>query len=312
MLHIGVGGVSLGRRVVACELVGAGHRIKEKANLENLEAATSGQGMSEGKRALYRCNYCDKDASGKIRLKCACCPDFDLCVECFSVGVVVYPHKNNHPFRVMDDCHFHYSVMIGMQRRRYCYLRSATDFTCVTFTKDEMKIVFLQGLEMYGPGNWNAVAELDGTKSKSHRIEHYNTIYMNSPCFPLPDMSHVMGKNREELLAMARGHTTGGELSMKEESPFSARIKVEDLRIEEGPSMSELSGYNYKRQEFGIEYDNEAEGLLADMEFTDTDTDTERQLKLRVLRIYSKRDMCRFFIWKQEVDAIFDEHGNCK
>lgn len=39
---------------------------------------------------------------------------------------------------------------------------------------------------MYGLANWNEVAEHVGTKSKSHCIEHYNTIYMNSPCFPLP------------------------------------------------------------------------------------------------------------------------------
>lgn len=53
--------------------------------------------------------------------------------------------------------------------------------------------------------------------------------------------------------------------------------------------MTEFSGYNSKRQEFEIEYDNDAEQLLADMEFKETDTDAERELKLRVLRIYSKR-----------------------
>lgn len=58
---------------------------------------------------------------------------------------------------------------------------------------------------------------------------------------------------------------------------------------DEGPSMTELSGYNFKRQEFEIEYDNDAEQLLADMEFKDTDTDAERELKLRVLHIYLKR-----------------------
>lgn len=58
---------------------------------------------------------------------------------------------------------------------------------------------------------------------------------------------------------------------------------------DEGPSMTEFSGYNSKRQEFEIEYDNDAEQLLADMEFKETDTDAERELKLRVLRIYSKR-----------------------
>lgn len=58
---------------------------------------------------------------------------------------------------------------------------------------------------------------------------------------------------------------------------------------DEGPSMEEFSGYNSKRQEFEIEYDNDAEQLLADMEFKEADTDAERELKLRVLRIYSKR-----------------------
>lgn len=60
-----------------------------------------GQGAGEGKRALYHCNYCNKDITGKIRIKCAVCPDFDLCIECFSVGVEVHPHKSNHPYRVM-------------------------------------------------------------------------------------------------------------------------------------------------------------------------------------------------------------------
>ncbi|XP_076887654.1 transcriptional adapter ADA2-like isoform X2 [Bidens hawaiensis] len=294
-------------------------RKRTTSNLENLEAATPGQGIiSEGKKALYHCNYCNKDISGKIRIKCACCSDFDLCVECFSVGAEVYPHKSNHPYRVMDNLSF--------------------PLFCSDWNADE-EILLLEGIEMYGLANWNEVAEHVGTKSKSHCIEHYNTIYMNSPCFPLPDMSHVMGKNREELLAMARENPTESELSVKEESPFSARIKVEESRkegsvggssivnastgagkrtssvvqsgdgikiedshtdrsfggkklrasAEEGPSVTEISGYNFKRQEFEVEYDNDAEQLLADMEFKDTDTDPERELKLRVLRIYSKR-----------------------
>lgn len=56
-----------------------------------------------------------------------------------------------------------------------------------------------------------------------------------------------------------------------------------------GPTVTELSGYNFKRQEFEVEYDNDAEQLLADMEFRESDTDAERALKLQVLRVYSKR-----------------------
>lgn len=57
----------------------------------------------------------------------------------------------------------------------------------------------------------------------------------------------------------------------------------------DGPSLVELSGYNSKRQEFDPEYDNDAEQLLAEMEFKDADSEEERDIKLRVLRIYSKR-----------------------
>ncbi|KAL8511388.1 hypothetical protein ACS0TY_017975 [Phlomoides rotata] len=232
---------------------------------------------------------------------------------------------------------------------------------CPDWNADE-EMLLLEGIEMYGLANWNEVAEHVGTKNRSQCIEHYNKEYMNSTCFPLPDMSHVMGKNREELLAMAKEQSqtkkgaTSGEVDLKEESPFSAGIKMEDQKKEgqagrssssislevdtvagssigkmsfgaskrtsgkapsndgldatkveefqsdrsigekkprtsgdEGVSMLELSGYNSKRHEFDIEYDNDAEQLLADMEFKDADTSAEREMKIRVLRIYSKR-----------------------
>ena len=57
-------------------------------------------------RALYHCNYCQKDISNVPRIKCAICLDFDLCLECFSVGVEVTPHKNWHDYRVVDNLSF--------------------------------------------------------------------------------------------------------------------------------------------------------------------------------------------------------------
>lgn len=55
----------------------------------------------DDKKALYHCNYCNKDITGKIRIKCGVCSDFDLCVECFSVGAQVSPHESDHSYRVM-------------------------------------------------------------------------------------------------------------------------------------------------------------------------------------------------------------------
>ncbi|CAI0460562.1 unnamed protein product [Linum tenue] len=231
-------------------------RKKNASTGENLESTSAGQGAGDGKKALYHCNYCNKDITGKIRIKCAMCPDFDLCIECFSVGAEMQPHKSSHPYRVMD-------------------------------------------------------------------------------------MSHVVGKNRKELLAMAKGSSMHGEHILKEDSPFSpSRVKIEggssgrllsplntdmesggrpnnanasktavkkasDPHIErsskgkkpncpvDGPSLLDLSGYNTKRQEFDPAYDNDAEQLLAEMEFKENDTEEEREIKVRVLRIYGKRKNTR-------------------
>lgn len=315
-------------------------RSKRKRTATNVEimGTTIVQGMFEGKVALYHCNYCNKDISGKIRIKCVVCPDFDLCVECFSVGAEVTPHKSNHPYRVMENLSF--------------------PLICPDWNADE-EMLLLEGIEMYGFGNWNEVAEHVGTKSKSQCIEHYNSVYMGSPCFPLPDMSHVMGKSKDDLLAMAKRSVEVkkeipkiGDLALKDESPFPASVRYEESKKgwpchssscftsdvgtglgsssgdtfsdvvkkasnkpqikdgasvqefqsdrsigekkprvlgDEGPSMTELSGYNFKRQEFEIEYDNDAEQVLADMEFKESDSDADHELKLRVLRIYSKR-----------------------
>ncbi|XP_071725147.1 transcriptional adapter ADA2b [Rutidosis leptorrhynchoides] len=308
-------------------------RKKNSSNGDNFESASAGQGTGDGKKALYHCNYCNKDITGKIRIKCAMCPDFDLCIECFSVGAEVQPHKSCHPYRVMDNLSF--------------------PLICPDWNADE-EILLLEGIEMYGLGSGAEVAEHVGTKNKEQCIEHYTSVYMNSPYFPLPDMSHVVGKNRKELLAMAKGlgddkkgSSLLGEHNLQEESPFSpSRVKAEDMHkcgpsgrllaglnsdVESGKpalkkgmsqvkdrppnnvkmedpitdssygvkthnssgnedsSLVTLSGYNAKRREFDPEYDNDAEQLLADLEFKDTDTEDEHELKLRVLRIFSNR-----------------------
>ena len=43
------------------------------------------------------------------------------------------------------------------------------------------------------------------------------------------------------------------------------------------------------RREFDVEYDNEAELLLAEMEFLDTDTSEEHNIKLNILKVYNER-----------------------
>ncbi|CAN8260105.1 unnamed protein product [Cochlearia groenlandica] len=304
---------------------GKSKRKKLSSGSENAgpSISTGGEAGNERKAGLYCCNYCDKDLSGLVRFKCAVCLDFDLCVECFSVGAELNGHKSSHPYRVMDNLSF--------------------PLVSTDWNADE-EMLLLEAIATYGFGNWKEVADHVGSKTKTECVDHFNSAYMQSPCFPIPDLSHTIGKSKEELLAMSKEHAVKKEppapvkLSPREELPISAEMKHEAsgkddsvdqplsglagvkkkangpqakdiIKLEAGkqqsdrsvgekklrlpgekvPLVTELYGYNLKREEFDIEHDNNAEQLLADMEFKDSDTDAEREQKLQVLHIYSKR-----------------------
>lgn len=54
-------------------------------------------------------------------------------------------------------------------------------------------------------------------------------------------------------------------------------------------SGQEIVGFMPKRGDFDIEFDNDAELLLAEMEFNDDDKPYEIEMKLKVLDIYNIR-----------------------
>ena len=56
-----------------------------------------------------------------------------------------------------------------------------------------------------------------------------------------------------------------------------------------GSSPAEIVGYMPKRGDFEVEYDNDAELLLAEMEFNDEDTQEEKDMKFRLIDIYNQK-----------------------
>ena len=50
----------------------------------------------------YTCNYCLENIPG-LRIKCADCADFDLCLPCFACGAQIGKHKNTHKYLFMNN-----------------------------------------------------------------------------------------------------------------------------------------------------------------------------------------------------------------
>lgn len=56
-----------------------------------------------------------------------------------------------------------------------------------------------------------------------------------------------------------------------------------------GTNPAEIVGFMPKRRDFEVEYDNDAELLLAEMEFNDDDSEEEKQMKFRLIDIYNHK-----------------------
>jgi len=52
---------------------------------------------------------------------------------------------------------------------------------------------------------------------------------------------------------------------------------------------NEIAGYMPKRRGFDVEFDNDAEMLLAELEFTEDDSPTDIQIKYKILDCYIAR-----------------------
>ena len=118
----------------------------------------------------YHCDYCKKDITAEVRIRCAKCSEFDLCVDCFFVGVETQQHKNDHPYRVIENQQA--SIL-------------STNWTI------EEELLLLEGLCISGLGNWIDISEHVGKSKSKYECEyHYWTLYVDRP----------LAKRRLELL----------------------------------------------------------------------------------------------------------------
>ena len=115
---------------------------------------------------VYTCSICGASLSQEFRIRCAVCPEFDVCGDCFCVGAEKAPHKNTHSYRIVD-----------------CL---STPIFCRDWTSAE-ELLLLEGIDKCGAGNWKVIAEYMGTgKSAKQLEEHYWEVYMgvHGRCLP--------------------------------------------------------------------------------------------------------------------------------
>lgn len=201
--------------------------------------------------ARFHCNYCKRDLSAAIRARCAVCPDYDLCLDCFSVGATLSPHQPNHAYRLIEVV--------------------STPVYAEGWGADEEERL-LEGLELYGVGNWEEVAKVIRTKNSAEAEAHFRTTCLQAPTAPLPDISRILPAAPPTV-----------------QDGADADVDAKCLRVMHLHQVEEACGWMPLRGDFTYEWDQDAEEIIADMELLHEDSPEEAEMKLRVLQIYSSK-----------------------
>ncbi|KAJ3222191.1 Transcriptional adapter ada2 [Clydaea vesicula] len=222
----------------------------------------------------YHCDNCEKDITSLVRIRCAECVEFDLCVECFSSGVEIKEHKNDHKYKVMDILDF--------------------PLFDPDWAADE-ELMLIEGLEMFGLGNWEQISDSMMTKTKEECAQHYKQIYIDSADWPLPDMT-----KKFDVATMRR--------SCKPLRPeIKKQVKVPTKPVCSLPHNHDISGYMPARGDFDVEYEDNSEDKIKEMVFEEDESEEDKLLKVTVLEIYNKildhrRDRKNFIFERNLVD----------
>ncbi|CCA74732.1 related to ADA2-General transcriptional adaptor or co-activator [Serendipita indica DSM 11827] len=190
---------------------------------------------------IIECDSCFTNLTRSVRIRCAdpVCESssIDICADCFRQGKEFGRHKAGHPYRVIEK---HYTPIFDED-----------------WTADE-EVNLLDGLIMHGMGNWLAVAEFMGSRTKKDVEEHYLKYWRGSKNWPLPEEPMEFETTQEEMLNRKRDR-----LKRLTINPPLPPPPVQNS----GPTSHEIAGFMPGRLEFEHELDNEAEDLVKDLEF---------------------------------------------
>lgn len=213
------------------------------------------------KSRLYHCDVCSSDCTNRIRVKCAICTDYDLCVPCFALGSATLDHKPWHDYQIIEQ--------------------NTYPIFHPEWGADE-ELLLIQGCETFGLGNWQDIADHIGNRSKEEVEKHYTEVYLDSELYPLPKMD----EDFSSIMAHDFLQQRKKRLEERKNMPLPPPKVKPSSSV---PLCHEIQGFMPGRLEFDHEAENDAEVPVKDMIFDPDDSAGDIDLKLTVLDIYNSR-----------------------
>ncbi|KAJ5907552.1 Transcriptional adapter 2 [Penicillium taxi] len=250
---------------------------------------TAARGNEAGTK--FHCDVCLVDVTSTVRISCASCPEYDLCVPCFAAGESSKNHDPvTHPYQVIEQ--------------------NAVPIFQADWGADE-ELLLLEGADIYGLGSWADIADhIGGYRTKDEVRDHYIETYVNSSNFPLPELADPQDRSlqdsisKEEFQSRKKQRIEERKEAAKAAPPTTPKQKP----VASTPACHEVQGYMPGRLEFETEFLNDAEEAVQHMAFEpgagQGELDAEMELKMTVVDIYNSRLTAR----TERKKVLFEHH----
>lgn len=206
-----------------------------------------------------KCFSCENSLSVPF-IECTQCKNVNLCCKCFASGREFNTHESNHSYRVIQH---------NFELFEHSGWTAAEELT------------LLEVLSTYGYGCWELVANKLKGRSTTAIKQHYDRFYID---YPVNELFPKVPETKYSLFPQPM-------------IPY--RFKLID--INEPPRYApftvgfhSVAGYNAARSDFDVEFDANAEQLLAyAVKLTSDPFHSQinilRDLQCAIIRIYNKR-----------------------
>lgn len=251
------------------------------------------------------CSICSRDISLQIKIICSKCStsinQFIYCLNC-----LLGEKHPNHDYYIVDKMNFPLYTL---------------DWPMI----DELRLI--SSIEKYGLDNWGDVSDSMIKRGKVECESHYYTFYFKNKEENLPQKENIilkeinsegqfeineeilkkneeLEKKEKEIRTLNQGKVPEPTQQNEKSAKNNGRSVIRGNRNRNGESSiqtaGEILGYWPKREEFDIEFLNDAELEIAELEFLDEDSENDKKLKMDVLRVYNlqldERKMRKDFI----------------
>ena len=214
-----------------------------------------------------------------------------LCVRCFVLKTKLNPKEMT--YYVLNEI-----TLNTFKFTEYRILNKMTDnlFTVDWTLGDEIKL--LGAIEKLGLNNWEEISKILG-KGKFECESHYYTFYYKSKDDYLPininnKSNNILKENKkEEKKYILKIEENIGYIPFSENNKpnrsLSKNIKKDDIDKNKplNQNIYDSLGYWEKRKDFDVEFKNEAEIQLSEIEFKDGDSPEDIEYNFKSLKNYN-------------------------